>query len=152
MKSRPSTYCEAKVTEIIRRVSDGETLKAVARELGIAPATFHAWRIRDEQGLVDRYARAREAQAEAWSDEIISVAYNQENDTITKVKDGIETEIANTEWINRSRLKVDALKWLMAKLHPRQYGEKVEQTVVGKDGGPVQYEHSLASILRSAKK
>lgn len=41
------------------------------------------------------------------------------------------------DMVDRSRLAVDALKWTLAKLHPKQYGDKVTQEIQGADGGPV---------------
>lgn len=35
------------------------------------------------------------------------------------------------------RLLADNRKWLLSKLAPKRYGDKVETTVVGADGGPV---------------
>ena len=34
-------------------------------------------------------------------------------------------KVANSEWINRSRLRVDTRKWLAGKLCPRLYGDNV---------------------------
>lgn len=45
-------------------------------------------------------------------------------------RDFIETEdgrmIPNTEAIQRSKLRVDTRKWLMAKMKPKKYGDKME--------------------------
>ena len=41
------------------------------------------------------------------------------------------------EHINRSRLRVDARKWYLAKLAPKRYGDKAEMAVTGHDGGPL---------------
>ena len=40
-------------------------------------------------------------------------------------------EVADNEWINRSRLRVDTRKWLMGKLAPKKYGDKVQQEISG---------------------
>ena len=44
----------------------------------------------------------------------------------------------NGEHVQRSKLRVDARKWLMSKMKPKKYGEKVSQEITGKDGGPIE--------------
>jgi len=44
--------------------------------------------------------------------------------TIVKGNDIVRVE--NTEWTNRSKLRVEARKWVAAKLKPKKYGDKVE--------------------------
>ena len=40
-----------------------------------------------------------------------------------QTKSGETVAVVNSDHINRSRLRVDTRKWLMAKLMPRKYGE-----------------------------
>jgi hypothetical protein len=41
-----------------------------------------------------------------------------------KGKDGDEQP--NTEWITRSRLRVETRKWMAGKLRPKVYGDKID--------------------------
>lgn len=81
------------------------------------------WRIRhDDFGVM--YAKAKMQQADLLAEEIIKIADNTSNDTlISRNKDGEIIEKCNTEWIARSRLKVDARKWIACKLLPKVYGD-----------------------------
>jgi len=88
--------------------------------------------------FLPKYAGAREAQAELMSAEIIEIADETCSDTRIVKKGDLEIEVADNEWINRSRLRVDTRKWLMSKLAPKKYGDKIQQEVSGKDGGPIQ--------------
>lgn len=82
-----------------------------------------------------QYVRAREDQAELMLDEIIEIADDTSADTITKEDgDGNSYEVANTEWINRSRVRIDARKWAMSKLAPKKYGDKLELGGTGAGG------------------
>jgi len=72
---------------------------------------------------------------EALAEEILEIADDGRNDTY-ETEDGAEK--VNTDVINRSRLRVDTRKWLMSKLAPKKFGEKVEQFISGPDGGPLQ--------------
>ena len=61
-----------------------------------------------------------------YAEEIRTIAWDNSRDTIKR--EG-KADLCNHEWINRSRLKVDTLKFLMAKLHPKRYGDKLPETV-----------------------
>jgi hypothetical protein len=71
----------------------------------------------------NQYARAREAQADRMAEEILEIADDGRNDTYTD-EDG--NERTNQEIVARSRLRVDARKWLAAKMAPKKYGDKIE--------------------------
>ena len=77
-----------------------------------------------ETNNLEKYARATEIRAEKMADEILDIADSSENDTI-KTEKG---EFQNTEWIQRSRLRVDSRKWLMSKMLPKKYGDKIDIT------------------------
>ena len=51
-------------------------------------------------------------------------------------KDGI-TE-GHGDQVDRSRLMVDARKWLASKLAPKKFGDKIDATLSGPDGEPIQ--------------
>ncbi len=95
----------------------------------------------DHDDFWQQYARAREAQAEVWADEIVSIADEATGDTTTD-KDGKET--VNHEHIQRSRLRVDTRKWIAAKLLPKRYGDKMQHT--GEGGGPIRVRPDLSKL------
>jgi hypothetical protein len=82
-------------------------------------------------------------QMELMATEILDIADDGSNDTY-ETDDG---EKVNQDHINRSRLRVDTRKWLMSKLAPKKYGEKVQQEVTGNIGVT-----GLAEILSQARK
>ena len=47
----------------------------------------------------------------------------------------------------RSRRTVDSLKWYLCKLAPKKYGDKIDATLHGPDGGPIQ-EHLVVAYIR----
>jgi hypothetical protein len=72
-------------------------------------ATVFRWLADEErQTFREQYARAREEQAECLADEIVGIA------------DG-DNEDADPQ---RDKLRVDARKWVAAKLKPKKYGDK----------------------------
>ena len=73
--------------------------------------------------------RAREHQMEAWSDQLVAIAFDTTGDYVDRAgKDGTIERVVDPENIQRSRLKIDTLKWLMSKLAPR-YADKVDVAV-----------------------
>jgi hypothetical protein len=88
--------------------------------------------------------RAREAQATALAEEIAETAdtpLEGERHEEGETKDGSFSKTVREDMLGHRRLQVDARKWLMVKLAPRKYGDKIEHT--GKDGGPIQHESLL---------
>ena len=125
---RPSSYTWEIAVSICGRLANGEALTTICRSADMpSRRTVLKW-LFDERNtdFVPMYARAREAQAEIMAEEIISIADDSAGD-ITIGEDG--REIVNHEAIQRSRLRVDARKWVAAKLLPRKYGAHEHKTV-----------------------
>jgi acyl-CoA thioesterase FadM len=43
----------------------------------------------------------------------------------------------NHSAIARAKLQVDTRKWIMSKMAPKKYGEKIQQELTGPDGKPL---------------
>ena len=69
-----------------------------------------------------QYVRACEDRADKIFDDIILIADDNENDTFIDDK-GIER--TNVDVIQRSKLMVDARKWVLSKLNPKKYGDNL---------------------------
>ena len=82
--------------------------------------TFYKWMNEDEQKL-EQYARAREEQADYYLDEMIRVAYENNADVYVEPETGNVKIDGNV--VQRSRLIVDSLKWSMARIAPKKYGD-----------------------------
>jgi hypothetical protein len=66
-----------------------------------------------------------------WAEEIVEIADDATNDWMDRKSGEHTIAVADTEHINRSRLRIDTRKWLMSKLAPKRYGERVEQVMSG---------------------
>lgn len=71
----------------------------------------------------DQYARAKALQSEWLVEEALEIAYDGSEDTIIDEKGRIRMD---SEWVQRSRLKVDTIKWFASKLAPRIYGDRIQ--------------------------
>jgi len=85
--------------------------------------TINRWRHRLPQ-FRSQYALAKLEQADILAEECLEIADDDSNDTKINF-DG--TEVCNTEFIARARLRVDTRKWLASKLLPKQYGQHAEE-------------------------
>jgi hypothetical protein len=88
----------------------------------------------------EQYERAKREGAEAWAEEILDISDDGSNDFYID-EDG--TEKVNHENIQRSRLRVDSRKWLMSKLLPKKYGDKVDLN------HGIRPEDPLAALIKS---
>jgi hypothetical protein len=125
---------------ICGRMSEGETLRQVCRDPAMpARSTVYRW-LNKIPAFRDQYAQARELLVEAWADEIIDIADDGTTDYVTRTgRNGTEYEAVDQEHIQRSRLRVDARRWLLSKLNPGQYGDHIEHH----HDGMVEQRHSL---------
>jgi hypothetical protein len=114
-------WAKQRVCELI---ASGMTLRQACREENMPThKTVLDW-VQKDPAFANQYARARDLLLEHWAEEIVEIADDGSRDTKVVGEDG--REVADTEWINRSRLRVDARKWLLSKLKPGTYGDKLD--------------------------
>lgn len=87
-------------------------------------STIFKW-LRDNPSFSEQYARAKEIQAEAFSDELLDIADDGVNDFVEIQKKNGAVVLCDQENIQRSKLRVDTRKWLMSKFAPKKYGDKL---------------------------
>ena len=132
-------YSRETTDEILQQMAQGMTLREICKQPGMpAPSTVRYWVVKDVDGIAERYARARDAQALHWADEILATADDGSNDwmQIQTEKGNVKT-VLDREHVQRSALRIDARKWLLAKLHPQLFGERIAHQTLGADGRPV---------------
>lgn len=110
--------------EILGRIMLGESVAKICGpdrdDWTPSERTFYSRLLSDDE-FSQRYARAREMQAETLAGQILDIADDASGDWI----DGENGPRPNPENTQRSRLRVDARKWMAAKLAPKKYGDKV---------------------------
>lgn len=91
-----------------------------------APSTFWLWVFQDETcELSDKLTRAREHGIEALLDETLDIADETKFDT---KRNEAGNEVPDSEWITRSRLRVETRMKLAQMLKPKKYGPKIDVT------------------------
>lgn len=113
---------ESKLNAIFKSMEDGASLRSALIEIKLSQTTFFSW-IDNNEALLEQYARAREARTDKMADEILEIADSSEGDLY--VDDNGDTKIdGNT--VQRARTQIDARKWLMSKMSPKKYGDKLD--------------------------
>ena len=126
----------------MERIADGESARAVCKSNGWPWSTFHD--IAKDADRSVQYAHARESGWWAMAEDIRAVAEDASGD-IAMGEDGRPR--VNHENIQRSRLKVDTYKWLLSKMLPKVFAEKVVAEMQGPGGGPVRLEASTLHAI-----
>jgi hypothetical protein len=128
VKGEPEQKERAWVTEeVMHTIADhmaaGWSLRQVCALDGMPThaAVIQAAR-KDPEGVGRLYREARENLFAYWAEEIIDIADDATNDWMERE----HGPVTNTEAINRSRLRIDTRKWLLAKLKPSEYGDKTQ--------------------------
>ncbi|HEY6019479.1 MAG TPA: terminase small subunit protein [Candidatus Paceibacterota bacterium] len=135
---RPSSYTPEIADKICERLIEGESLRSICRAEDMPSAAAVCRWLGQFETFREQYARAREAQADTLADEIMDISDDGRNDWMERAnKDGelIAWQV-NGEAVQRSRLRVDARKWLASKMAPKKYGEKIQSEVTGANGAP----------------
>lgn len=138
-RGRPSGYSEEIADKIIDSLVDGKSIRTICREPGMPSASMvFRWLANPEMAeFRERYARARTAQADAIFDETLDIADDGTNDWMATNDPENPGYKANSEHIQRSRLRIDTRKWIAARLAPSKYGEKAQIEHTGPEGGAI---------------
>jgi hypothetical protein len=123
---------------ICSKIADGYTLRQIAKIIDCEASAITCW-VRQDDEFATQYARAREIQAELFGDELIEIADDGSNDWMER--EGVV--VADHEHIQRSKLRCDNRKWLMSKMLPKKYGDRVVNEHTGADGGPIKIESKV---------
>lgn len=157
-----------------------ETGMSLTKACSIVPASPTSSQILDwivaEPALAEQYALAREAGYKIIADEILAIADENyttvEEDVLDesgspvmnaeghRLQRSIKVPLSN-EGIARNRLRIDSRKWMLSKMLPKVYGDKLQTEHTGPNGGPVQLtavdmknlsDDELESMTRMMKK
>lgn len=126
---RPSTFTDEIFETICTRLENGEVLRAICSNDEMPDrSTVLRW-IAADDGKRRRYDAARQACVEFWSDEIIQIATDGSRDTVTDEKGRAKCD---HEWVARSRLRIDTIKFLMTKINPLKWGDKLPEAAAAR--------------------
>lgn len=123
IKNKPENFF--KVLQLIE--FEGISARKAMQKLGVDSKSFNKWLDSDEMNS-KQYARACSKRADLIFEEMIEIADKQEADIYID-KDGNKRVDHNV--IHRNKLQIDTRKWMLAKMHPKKYGDKIDVTSDG---------------------
>jgi hypothetical protein len=119
---------QTRANAVVEHIRGGMSLRRAAEAAGVPTSTFLDWCAKDAD-LADRYARARDSMIDAMADDLLTIADKPAADAVEAQK---------------HRLQVDARKWLLSKLAPKRYGDRLE--VAGDPTAPMKTDITVRFI------
>src|SRR5262249_23605207 len=122
-----TNYTREIAETICSKMSEGASLRSICQAPGMpSEGTVRGWAVRDVDGFGERYRVARQFLLEDWSDDIVAIADDGELDPRDR------------------QIRTGVRQWLMSKLAPRRYGDKVQ--IAGDPESPLQVMHREVSL------
>jgi hypothetical protein len=125
------------IDEICEWIASGQTLVDYCKQPDKpSRRTIYVWVMSDEAFKV-RFYEARELGHDVIAEDCLHIADTPlEGQTVTEKAEGVE--VKREDMLGHRKLQVWTRLQLLAKWNPKKYGDKVQQEISGKDGGPVQ--------------
>ncbi len=115
-------YDYQKVWEyILDQIANGRTLTSIVAEPDMPSYAWCTLQLRNNPQLKERYAEAVDSRVEFMAQQFIDLA----DSPIPEGLDGT----AQSAWVQQLKLKLWARTWIMSKLKPRKYGERLDVSV-----------------------
>jgi hypothetical protein len=116
---------EKAFNDICTKICGGSSLRAtLCFDNTPSSQTFYKW-IDEDKEKAKQYARACEERTDYIFEDLITISDSAGGDLIT-LPDG--REVVDNAVITRDRLRVDTRKWMLSKLNPKKYGDKLDVT------------------------
>jgi len=111
---------DAAIDSILVLMRDGpaESLTQACKKVGVSHGQFLSWVEADKGDLKDRYARARTLLMDRIAEGLIDLA---DNDPLF-----LPTGAIDSASVAHRKLQIDTRKWVLSKLAPKKYGEKLD--------------------------
>ena len=134
--AKPERDKDAICQAVLQGMRDGLSAFKACQAAGVPQSTFNRWVDADAK-LAEDYAHAREDLIERMANEVLELADSE----VPETGDG------KRDWqaIQQRKLQVDSRKWLLSKLAPKKYGDRLE--LAGDKENPLQVQTIDASKL-----
>jgi hypothetical protein len=117
------------VEQVCQDVAHTMTLTSIAKAVGVSIGSLLTWIEADpERSACVRESRI--ATAQLWDE---------------RAEQGI-SEAADEFELKKAREIAHHYRWRAAKIAPKRYGDKVENTLVGADGGSIDLHHTITFV------
>lgn len=108
---RPTDYSEKLAIDICLRIASGRSVNSICTDKDMPSKTsVYEWLNKHDQ-FTDMYREAVSQRADYHFDEMLGIA---------------DDVIAETAEVAKAKLRIDTRKWVLSRLNPRKYGDKVD--------------------------
>ena len=107
---RPTIYSEKLITEILARISEGESLRSICKDDDMPVLrSIIRWKLKYPE-FSHQYDAACQERADTFAEEMIEIA-----------------DEAKPDNYHVAKLRIDTRKWNSARMKPKKYGERTEE-------------------------
>ena len=105
---------------ICNSIVSGKSLRTALKENNFNTCTFFDWIGKNDE-MAKQYARAMEIRAQMMFEDMLDIANEKPERMATEYGDRVD----NGD-VQDKKVKIDAMKWGMAKMMPKKYGDKID--------------------------
>jgi hypothetical protein len=106
---------------ILDQIANGRTLTSVVAEPDMPSYAWCTLQLRNDPALKARYEEATDSRVEFMASEFIDLADS-------KMPEGLDSA-AQSAWVQQLKLKLWARTWVLSKLRPRNFGDRLDVSV-----------------------
>jgi len=107
--------------KILERIEKGEALRTILKDKYMPSSrTFFKW-LDEDSVKVKQYAYSCEQRADAIFDEMIEIA-----DEAPEKYDTEFSKRVDGGYVQNKRVRIDARKWMLSKMNPKKYSDKIQ--------------------------
>lgn len=148
-------YSEKQIENIFEsictEIERGRPLRQILNEKKMPSSkTFFEW-LEEDEIKVKRYARACQLRADMIFDEIFEIADNTIEGIVIETDDHGRTKEKKGDMLGHRRLQIDARKWVLSKMNPKKYGEKIGIDHESPDGSMSPKPNIIVNSEKAAK-
>lgn len=123
---------------ICQHIADGLSVRKVCALDGMPKmTTIFRWLADGEHEVFrEQYEKAREIGLEVHADSILEIADTPLEGVETKIMADGGVEVKKGDMLGHRRLQIDARKWVLSKLLPKKYGDKMDLNHSGEIKSP----------------
>lgn len=135
VQGRPTIFSDELATEICTQLAEGNSLRSICEKPEMpSMGTVLRWVLDGQhEEFRKQYELSRDIQADVLADDIQHIADHTQKGIKTKTTSDGKVETQEGDMTEHRKLQIDARKWIAARLKPKKYGDKVEQTIQGGD-------------------
>lgn len=141
---RPEEYSQEIADRICESLANGKSLNRLCKlDEYPSQSAVYSW-LSKHDDFAEKYARAREKQADFYAQEIVDIG-DEQSEVVTEDGRKFDPDV------NRDRLRIDARKWFASKVAPKKYGDKQAIELTGSLKVSELTDADLEKIASSAK-